>query len=404
MSNHFPADTLDITERLRLAVGRVMAISDLTAGDARQGFVSRFRGRLVTPSEQAFDLLDPIFSAEGVTLLFRKEEDTDVILAVPGVIQPEPSNPWVNAALFIATLGSMLLAGALYGNPGPVDPQAGLWDAIRANLGNGVLFAASLLGILVAHEFGHYIAARVHRTAVTLPYFLPFPGSLFGTLGAFIRLKEPPRNRNVLLDIGLAGPLAGLVVALPVLLFGLVTSEIGHLPADPQAWAGGGLEGNSLLYLAAKYLAKGQLLPQPLSYQGIPPVLYWLRFMFLGTPIPYGGTDVLLNHMAWAGWAGLLVTALNLIPAGQLDGGHTIFVLIGDRARRLLPFIVLALLLMGWVWPGWFIWALLIFLLGRAYARPRDEITPLTPGRRALAIFGIVLFILVFTPIPLRGF
>lgn len=404
MDSFFPADTLDITERLRLAVGRVMAISDLTAGDARQGFVSRFRGRLVMPSEQAFDLLDPIFSAEGVTLLFRKEEDLDMVLAVPGVIQPEPSNPWVNAALFVATLGSMLLAGALYGNPGPVDPQGGLWDAIRANLGNGVIFAASLLGILVAHEFGHYIAGRLHRTAVTLPYFLPFPGSLFGTLGAFIRLKEPPRNRNVLLDIGLAGPLAGMVVALPVLLYGLATSELGRLPADPQAWAGGGLEGNSLLYLAAKYLAKGELLPQPLSYQGMPPVLYWLRFMFLGTPIPYGGKDVLLNHMAWAGWAGLLVTALNLIPAGQLDGGHTIFVLIGDKARKLLPFIVFALLLMGWVWPGWFIWAMLIFLLGRTYARPRDEITPLTPGRRALAIFGMVLFLLVFTPIPLRGF
>jgi len=318
VSNHFPADTLDITERLRLAVGRVMAISDLTAGDARQGFVSRFRGRLVTPSEQAFDLLDPIFSAEGVTLLFRKEGDTDVILAVPGVIQPEPSNPWVNAALFVATLGSMLLAGALYGNPGPVDPQGGLWDAIRANLGNGVLFAASLLGILMAHEFGHYIAARVHRTAVTLPYFLPFPGSLFGTLGAFIRLKEPPRDRNVLLDIGLAGPLAGLIVALPILLFGLVSSEMGRLPADPQAWAGSGLEGNSLLYLAAKYLAKGELLPQPVSYGGMPPVLYWLDLRPDRRPYPQAASLHRAGTLAdGVGLAGMVYLGPADFPARQ---------------------------------------------------------------------------------------
>jgi membrane-associated protease RseP (regulator of RpoE activity) len=164
------------------------------------------------------------------------------------------------------------------------------------------------------------------------------------------------------------------------------------------------IEGNSILYLFAKFITKGQLLPHPLHYSGLSPVAYWLQYFFLGSPAPYGGTDVLLNHMAWAGWAGLLVTALNLIPAGQLDGGHTIYVLIGDTARRIWPIIVVALVLLGFVWSGWFIWAVLIFLLGRTYARPRDEITPLNPGRRTLAIFGLIVFVLVFMPVPLRIF
>jgi membrane-associated protease RseP (regulator of RpoE activity) len=299
----------------------------------------------------------------------------------------------------------MIFAGSLYGIEGPVgEGLDGVVQAVLGNVPNGLIFAASLFAILGAHEFGHYLAARYHKCAVTLPYFLPFPGSLFGTLGAFIRLKEPPRNRKVLLDIGLSGPLAGLIVAVPVLLIGLANSGIDQLPLSPTEAQGMIIEGNSILYLAAKYITQGELLPQPLNYYDLSPVVYWLRYFFLGTPAPYGGTDVILNHMAWAGWAGLLVTALNLIPAGQLDGGHTLFVLIGDTARRIWPIIVVALILLGFVWSGWFIWAVLIFLLGRTYARPRDEITPLDPRRRALAIFGLIVFVLVFIPVPLRIF
>jgi membrane-associated protease RseP (regulator of RpoE activity) len=273
--------------------------------------------------------------------------------------------------------------------------------ALWGNIENGILFAVSLLAILTAHEFGHYFAARYHKTAVSLPYFLPFP-SLFGTLGAFIRLKQPPKNRRVLMDIGLAGPLAGLVVALPLLLIGLILSEIGILASDPQAL--GGLEGNSILYLALKYLAKGELLPMPQSYGNLPPPIYWIRYFFVGSPIPLGGRDVLLHPMAWAGWAGLLVTSLNLIPAGQLDGGHTVYVLLGKAARRLWPFLVGALVLLGFVWPGWYLWAVLVFTMGRTFATPRDDLTPLDPTRRAIAILGLVIFVLVFTPVPLRLF
>jgi membrane-associated protease RseP (regulator of RpoE activity) len=400
-----PLASVALSERLLPSIRQVMSVHDITSGDEKQGFVLRVRGKLLIDPQEAFNQLDPLFRSAGVTLLTREDQDQQVILAMPGVIEPQRSNPWVNVILFLLTLMSVLFAGALYGLEGPVEPTlSGMTKAILGNIPSGLSFALSLLAILVAHEFGHYLAARYHHTAVTLPYFLPFPGSLFGTMGAFIRLKEPPKNRRVLLDIGLAGPLAGMVIAVPVLLIGLALSDLGRLPLSPTAAAGHVLEGNSLFYLAAKYLLKGQLLPAPLHYAGTSPLLYWLRYFFLGLPMPFGGQDVMLHPMAWAGWAGLLVTSLNLIPAGQLDGGHVLYVLFGRSAARLWPYIVVGLVLLGVVWSGWFIWAALIFLLGRTFARPRDEITPLDSRRRALAIFGLILFFLVFTPVPLRLF
>ncbi len=395
----------DLADKLLPLVRQVMSITDITEGDQKQPFAVRFRGTLISDSELAFEKLDPAFKQAGTTLLFREENDGHEILGMPGVIQPQASNPLVNGILFLLTLASMLMAGAMYGMETPADTSIlGILRATLQNLPNGITFAASLLGILMAHEFGHYFAARFHRIAVSLPYFLPFPLSLFGTLGAFIRLKEPPKNRRVLLDIGLSGPIAGLIVAIPVLLVGLYLSDLGRLPLNAMTAQGSVLEGNSLLYLALKYIVTGEFLPKPLHYAGLSPFTYWVRYFFIGLPMPYGGTDVLLHPLAWAGWAGLLVTMLNLIPAGQLDGGHAIYVLLGKATKRLWPFIIGLLLLLGTVWPGWYIWAGLVFLMGRTYARPRDEITPLDPRRKWIAILSLVLFILVFIPVPLRTF
>jgi membrane-associated protease RseP (regulator of RpoE activity) len=389
-------------EEITPMVRQVMAIEDITTGDVRQGFAIRYRGRLMLDSHEVFERLDPIFEDYELTLLLREEEGQQFILGIPGIVRPKESNAWINVGLFILTLLSMLFAGAQYGLEGPIEnTTSGIMRALLGNLENGVLFAASLLGILTAHEFGHYFAARYHKTAVSLPYFLPFP-SLFGTMGAFIRLKQPPRDRRVLLDIGLAGPLAGLVVAIPVILMGLALSEVGTLSTDPQTL--GGLEGNSIFYLGAKYLVTGELLPMPVDYGGLPPLLYWVRYFFVGLPVPLGGRDILLHPMAWAGWAGLLVTSLNLIPAGQLDGGHTIYVLFGRAAARFRPLIIIVLMLMGFAWSGWYIWAILIFFMGRTFAVPRDDITPINPERRALAILGLIIFVLTFTPVPLRFF
>ena len=395
----------DLADKLLPLVRQVMSITDITEGDQKQLFAIRFRGTLISDSQLAFEKLDPVFKQAGTTLLFREENDGHEILGMKGLIQPQASNPLVNIILFLLTLASMLTAGAMYGMDAPADTSApGMLQAIVQNLPNGITFAVSLLGILTAHEFGHYFAARFHRIAVSLPYFLPFPLSLFGTLGAFIRLKEPPKNRRVLLDIGLSGPIAGLIVAIPVLLIGLYLSDLGRLPLNAMTAQGSVLEGNSLLYLAMKYIVTGEFLPKPLHYAGLSPFIYWVRYFFVGLPMPFGGTDVLLHPLAWAGWAGLLVTMLNLIPAGQLDGGHAIYVLLGKATTRLWPFIIGLLLLLGTVWPGWYIWAGMVFLMGRTYARPRDEITPLDSRRKWIAIFGLVLFVLVFIPVPLRTF
>jgi membrane-associated protease RseP (regulator of RpoE activity) len=232
-------------------------------------------------------------------------------------------------------------------------------------------------------------------------------------MGAFINMKERPRNKRVLFDIGIAGPLSGLIVAIPVLIIGLALSQVGPVQDTVYKTADGVqysspddnmMEGNSLLYLGLKYAIKGKLLPEPVSYGVKSPLEYWLGFIFIGKPIPFGGDDVLMHQVAWAGWIGILVTFLNLIPAGQLDGGHILYSLFGRRVRYVWQIILILLLVMGLFWTGWFIWAALIFLLGRTHAEPLDLITELDPRRKVLALVMLVVFILVFTPVPFTVF
>ena len=387
------------TDILTALVSQVLHIDDITTGDPQKEYLVRYRGKLKIDSAEAYDKISASLSPYHLTPLFREQEEWHVILLMPGVIEARPSNPWVNLVLFLLTLLSVIFAGALSSYQGDVENLTQMLTGVLGSLASGIPFAASLLAILLAHEFGHYLAGRYHRTNVTLPYFIPFPFSPFGTMGAFIQLKEPPRNKRILLDIGIAGPLAGLVVAIPVLLLGLSLSTVS--PIEIPLGTGIQLEGQSLLYLLAKYVVFGQLLPAPVSYEGINPLLYWIGYYFTGRPTPLGGLDVMISPVAWAGWAGLLVTALNLIPAGQLDGGHMMYVLLGKRAIRLWPFILGGLVLLGFVWSGWWLWAVLIFLLGRVYAEPLDQITRLDQRRKILAVLGILIFILVFTPVPL---
>lgn len=396
----FPTDQLvqDPAERLRAVVGQVMEIDDTTLGEDSR-FEVRFRGRLRLDSVEAYAQVAEKFRALGYTPLFRKDGDRAAILAVKGALNPPPSRVWVNYVLFGLTVLSALWTGGTYGYEGELPATV---PGFARLLLNGWPFALSMLGILLAHEMGHYLAARIHKVAVTLPYFLPLPFSPLGTLGAFILLKSPPTNRRVLLDIGIAGPLAGLVVAVPVLIYGLLTSPVQPIPAVFPAGQGIALEGNSILYILAKLAVFRKFLPTPASYGGLSPLLYMLRYYLLGIPAPLGGADVLLNQVAWAGWAGLLVTGLNLIPAGQLDGGHALYVLIGARARRFIPFILVALVLLGFFWQGWFLYAALIYFLGRTHAEPLDQITELDLRRKALAVLTLMVFVLVITPVPLR--
>jgi len=385
-------------------VQRIMRIEDITWGQEKQKFLVRYRGQISGESTEAYDRLAESLRPLDVTPLFRIESGRHTVILIKGVIKPKPANPWVNLILIILTLLSVIIVGTLINYAGPDTQEVSqIIPFLIPALKNGLAFALSLVAILGTHEMGHYLAGRYHHTAVTLPYFLPFPLPPFGTLGAFIQLKEIPKNRRILLDIGLAGPLAGLIVAIPILLIGLSLSKIDQLPLILKSGEGLSLEGNSILYLLMKFLVFGQWLPHPVNYGNLPAFLYWLRYFFTSSPIPYGGVDVIIHPMAYAGWAGLLVTSLNLIPAGQLDGGHLVYVLFGEKARKAIPFILIALFGMGFIWPGWWLWAGLVFLFGRVYAEPLDTITQLDSRRKALAILGLIVFILVFTPVPLLG-
>lgn len=344
----------------------IMEVEDVTTGGT-QGRTVRVRGRFRVDPSEAYERLAPWFRARGHTVLLRREGDADVVLIVPDVIRPSPNNRWIPIVLAIATIASMLTSYVLFQSSADLSREG----ILRA-VGEGWGFVASLLAILVSHEFGHYFMARRFGVAVSLPYLIPMPISPFGTMGAVIRMKDIPPNRRAMLLIGAAGPLAGLAVAIPVLLYGLSLSQVTPLPAS-----GYSMEGNSLLYAGLKYLIFGRLLPS-------------------------GGEDVFLHPVAFAGWAGLLVTSFNLIPAGQLDGGHVAYALLGQRTRYLNWAILGVLLVMGLFWQGWFLWAFLVFIFSRARVSPMDDVSPLTPVGIAVAVSLLVLFVLTFTPVPLR--
>ncbi|MDP1547270.1 MAG: site-2 protease family protein [Anaerolineales bacterium] len=381
-------------ELLTRLVARVFRIEDVTSEDPRKGFFLRYRGELVTNEDSAelYDQLAESLSQYNVTPLFRMEEGRQVIYLTAKQPEPEKDKISTNIILFVLTVFSVMLAGAQPEGPMPND-VAGQLLALAKSIFTGWPFALSLLGILVAHELGHYFMSRYHKTPATLPYFIPFPLSPLGTMGAAILMRGIPKNKRILFDIGVAGPIAGLVIAIPVLFLGLSLSELGTIDPSPNSF----LEGNSLLYLFAKYATFGQLLPAPVEPQGI---LYWLQYFFTGQPVPVGGLDVFIHPVAFAGWAGILVTALNLIPAGTLDGGHIIYALFGEKARKGFPFIIGLMIVLGISWSGWWLWAALLFWLGRVNAQPLDQITTLDPSRRLVAYTMIIVFLLVFTPVP----
>ena len=390
--------TLPDSEILNSLVSRVFRYDDVTYGDPTKGYFLRYRGELLGDSIQAYDQLAEALRPYDITPLFRLEEGRQTILLARGTIHPKPSKVWVNLLLFALTVLCVLFAGESTG-PLPKDIPGQIW-ALLTHLWTGWPFAVSLLAILLAHEFGHYFVGRARGAAVTLPYFIPLPFSPIGTMGAFIQMKSIPRNKRALFDLAVAGPLAGLVVAIPVLLIGLSQSSLGTVTASAGSFA----EGNSLFYLLAKWIVFGRFLPADGSLTGLPLLYHWISYFFIGRPSPVGATDVFINQVAWAGWVGLLVTFLNLVPAGQLDGGHIIYSVFGKRVNRIVPIILVFMVAMGFFYNGWWLWAVLIFLFGRSHAEPLDQITQLDSRRKTLAVLMLVIFLLILMPVPIISF
>jgi membrane-associated protease RseP (regulator of RpoE activity) len=388
-------------EMIDALIKRVFYVEDITQGSSQLGYILRYRGRLISEdSIQAYALISDLLKPHNLTPLFRSENGQQVILLIPGLPAPKPSRPTLNLLMFLLTVISVVFAGGYFTIAEPLPKD--LIAAAKMIITKGWPFAVALLSILAAHEFGHYLAGRAHGVKVSLPFFIPMPFSPLGTMGAFINMKEPPRNKRVLMDIGVAGPIAGYLVSIIVIWIGLSLSTVSQIPTSFPAGQGLQIEGNSITYLLLKWLHFGQLLPQPASYGDVSPLLYWIKYFFTGKPFPLGGMDVMIHPVAWAGWAGLLVTSLNLIPAGQLDGGHIFHLMFGKNgAKKLFPILLLVLVGLGFVWSGWWFWAAMVFLLGRVYAEPLDQITQLDTKRKILGIIALIIFLLTFIPIPL---
>ncbi len=269
--------------------------------------------------------------------------------------------PFLHLILFVLTLLSTLTVGAI---------QTGV-DILKEpdKIYKGLPFALTLIIILLSHELSHYFTSKRHGVKATLPYFIPAP-TIIGTFGAFIKMKSPIVTRKALIDIGASGPIAGFILSVVATIAGLGMSEVVSIE---QTKGSLGL-GDSILFS-------------------------FLSRVILGvTPAEH---DILLNPVAFAGWIGLFVTSINLIPVGQLDGGHIAYALFGERQLRLSFILVMLMGLLGLLlWEGWFVWAILLLILGLRHPPVIHWEMPLDSKRRFVGVLAFLIFILTFIPVP----
>jgi membrane-associated protease RseP (regulator of RpoE activity) len=283
---------------------------------------------------------------------------------------------WLHVLLLLLTIATTTFAGA--------DHYAGfLSDFVQRDLPmafgslylRGFWYSGTILAILGCHELGHYFACRYYDVDASLPFFLPAPLPLTGTLGAFIRIREPIPSKRMLFDIGIAGPIAGFVVAVPALFIGLAMSHVAQLPAD---FSGVDL-GEPLLFKFAAWLIWGQ---------------------------QADGYSLNMHPIAFAAWFGLLATALNLFPIGQLDGGHISYAVLGRKSSNVTLVMISVAVVLTYFSTSWLVWTGLmigmLFMFGRHHPRTYDEEEPLDRTRMILAGVALIMFILCFTPAPIQ--
>jgi membrane-associated protease RseP (regulator of RpoE activity) len=296
-----------------------------------------------------------------------------------GVPDPRPAAPrrrerwWLHALLLLLTFATTTYVGAGFAvnfRPGLL-PPGGLAGGSLAGLVRGALsFSVPLLAILFAHEMGHYLMCRRFGIDASPPYFIPFP-SLVGTLGAFIRIRQPIATKRQLFDIGVAGPIAGFVVAIPLLLWGIAHTRPNLNPV---------LEEGTILF---RY----------------PLAVTWAQQLTIGRTFT---SELAVEHPVFvAAWFGLFVTALNLLPIGQLDGGHALYAVLGRFQRKAAWPILGALALLGLKWPGWWLWVVITLVIGVRHPPVLDEDEPLDGTRLAVAGLVLLMFLVCFAPVPI---
>ena len=347
-------------EALRAAVSRHFTVSQITVNPFAVAFHV-----IVDPNR-----LDASFDALRRDLVPRNyvptivAEPTGTVIHVQKTPERKFRGTHVNLLLLVATIGTTWVAGAVNWELYADVP----WYTLDALVLGFVSFTVPLLLILGAHEMGHYLVAKRHAVRASFPFFIPsIP--ILGTFGAFISMRDPIPNRKALLEIGLAGPLIGFALAVPITVLGLF---LGTQDVRPPALNGG-----------------GEITMPSLMYG-------WIQSFFPATMI-----DPFRRHpTAFAGWVGLFVTAINLLPAGQLDGGHVARALFGENHRWLSYGAVLLLLVLGLSFPSWFLFALIIMLLGTRHPPPLNDITRLAPSRKALGALAIAILVVTFVPTP----
>lgn len=305
-------------------------------------------------------------SEAGYSISFVSDQNSYLVIAKK-VGPPKIKTPWLNIILFIATVASMVVFYCLiYLDKNILDNPAVLLE--------GAKYALALMPIILLHEFGHYVAGRWHKAKVSLPYFIPAP-TPFGTLGAIIKSKSPMRNRRQLFDIGVSGPIAGFIPAIIIVIIGLSISSVEKLPE---------------LSMSGEYLSFGESL-----------IMQVLRIAF-APPIPEGYT-LTMNPVLFAGWVGMFITMINLMPFGQMDGGHLIYSMFGRKTQFYLALTsLLALLGLGIYWRGWLLWAVLaLFVIKLKHPPTLDDTIKLTRTRKIIGWIAIVIFIVTFIPVPI---
>ena len=299
------------------------------------------------------------------------------------VWQPAPKfrdQVWLHVLLFTLTVASTTLVGAGHYASflGDFSAARGLPMPFRALLLRGLWYSGTILAILGCHELGHYFACRYYDVDASLPFFIPVPFLLTGTMGAFIRIREPIPSKRMLFDIGIAGPIAGFVVAVPALFIGLSMSHVVRLPAD----ASNLLElGEPMLFKFASWLLWGS---QPDGY------------------------SLNMHPMAFAAWFGMLATALNLFPIGQLDGGHVSYAVLGPRSTSVTIAMIGVVISLAYFSSSWIVWTVLMLamlvMFGPKHPRVFDEDVPLDRARRWMALAALIILGLCFTPAPISPF